>query len=109
VRLETLDDAGHAVVTGKTRVEADGSFFVKTPADKPIRFALLDKNGAYFVRHGCSGFAVENSASAWAAMWAGAFLRERVPDVLLRSNTPTDLSTSNNAGNPQNSRQEKTK
>ena len=111
VRLETLDDAGHAVVTGKTRVEADGSFFVKTPADKPIRFALLDKNGAvlrqehgwFWIRRGeqriCVGCHVGPEHSS----------ENRVPDVLLRSNTPTDLSTSNNAGNPQNSRQEKTK
>jgi hypothetical protein len=46
VRLETLDAAGHAVVTGTSPVESDGSFFVKTPADKPIRFALLDGKGA---------------------------------------------------------------
>ena len=46
VRLETLDANGHAVVTGTAPVEADGSFFVKTPSDKPIRFALLDQKGA---------------------------------------------------------------
>ncbi|MGP8173400.1 MAG: hypothetical protein ACLP7O_02485, partial [Terracidiphilus sp.] len=37
VRLETLDAQGRTVVTGTAPVEADGSFFVKTPADKPIR------------------------------------------------------------------------
>jgi hypothetical protein len=111
VRLETLDDAGHTVVNGKARVEADGSFFVKTPADKPIRFALLDKNGAvlrqehgwFWIRRGeqrvCVGCHVGPEHSS----------ENRAPDVLLHSTTPTDLSTSYNAGDPQSSRQEKTK
>jgi len=46
VRLETLDAAGHAVITGTAPVEADGSFFVKVPGDQAIRFALLDSKGA---------------------------------------------------------------
>ena len=47
VRLETMDAQWHARwSTGTAPVEADGSFFVKVPADKPIRFALLDAKGA---------------------------------------------------------------
>ena len=46
VRLETQDASGHAVTMGTAPVESDGSFFVKTPADRPIRFALLDAKGA---------------------------------------------------------------
>ena len=41
-----MDAQGHAVVMGTAPVESDGSFFVRTPADKPIRFALLDAKGA---------------------------------------------------------------
>ncbi len=46
VRLEKQDAQGHSVVSGTAPVEADGSFFVKVPADQPIRFALLDAKGA---------------------------------------------------------------
>jgi hypothetical protein len=46
VQLETRDANGRATITGTAPVEADGSFFVKVPVDKPIRFALLDAKGA---------------------------------------------------------------
>ncbi len=45
VRLETQDGAGHAVTMGTAPVEQDGSFFVKAPADRAIRFVLLDAKG----------------------------------------------------------------
>ena len=45
VRLETLDAQGHVVSNGTAPVEADGSFFVQTPADKPIRFARVATRG----------------------------------------------------------------
>jgi hypothetical protein len=94
VRLETLDAGGHAVVTGTAPVEADGSFFVKTPADKPIRFALLDAKGAvlrqehgwFWIRSGeqriCVGCHTGPERSS----------ENRVPAVLLRTTTPVDLS-----------------
>ena len=94
VRLETLDANGHAVVTGTAPVEADGSFFVKTPSDKPIRFALLDQKGAilrqehgwFWIRSGeqriCVGCHTGPERSS----------ENRVPAVLLRTTTPFDLS-----------------
>jgi hypothetical protein len=104
VRLETLDAAGHAVVTGTSPVESDGSFFVKTPADKPIRFALLDGKGAvmrqehgwFWIRRGeqriCVGCHVgPEHASA-----------NRVPAVLLKTTTPVDLSGLNSTGATKN-------
>jgi len=95
VRLETLD-AGHAVVLGTAPVESDGSFFVKTPADKPIRFALLDDQGAvlrkehgwFWIRRGeqriCVGCHVGPEHAS----------ENRVPAVLLRTTTPVDLTGS---------------
>jgi hypothetical protein len=94
VRVETLDAAGHAVTLGTAPVEADGSFFVKTPADTPIRFALLDKKGAtlrqehgwFWIRSGeqriCVGCHVGPEHAS----------ENRVPAVLLRTTTPADLS-----------------
>ena len=94
VRLETLDAAGHTVVTGTAPVEADGSFFVKTPADKPIRFALLDEKGAilrqehgwFWIRRGEQRSCVGCHAGPERAS------ENRVPAVLLRTTTPVDLS-----------------
>jgi hypothetical protein len=93
VRMETLD-AGHAVVMGTAPVEPDGSFFVKAPADKPIRFSLLDDKGAvlrqehgwFWIRRGeqriCVGCHVGPERAS----------ENHVPAVLLRSTTPVDLT-----------------
>ena len=103
LRLETLDAAGHTVVTGTAPVEADGSFLVKTPADKPIRFALLDAKGAilrqehgwFWIRGGeqrvCVGCHTGPERSS----------ENRVPAVLLRTTTPVDLSGASPAGDPE--------
>jgi hypothetical protein len=94
VRLETQDAEGHTVVTGTAPVEADGSFFVQTPADKPIRFALLDAKGTvlrqehgwFWIRRGeqriCVGCHTGPERSS----------ENRVPQVLLRTTTPVDLT-----------------
>ena len=100
VRVETLHGDGHTVVTGTAPVEADGSFFVKTPADRPIRFALLDNKGAvlrqehgwFWIRRGeqriCVGCHTGPERSS----------ENRVPAVLLRTTTPVDLSGANVSG-----------
>jgi len=94
VQLETLDDAGNAIITGRAAVEQDGSFFVKTPADRPIRFSLLDQNGAVLRQeHGWFW-----SRSGEQRICVGCHVgpehapANRVPAVLLRSTTPKDLS-----------------
>jgi hypothetical protein len=96
VRLEMQDAQGHTVVTGTAPIERDGSFFVKTPADKPIRFALLNAKGAvvrqehgwFWIRSGeqriCVGCHVGPERAS----------ENRVPAVLLRSTTPADLTGS---------------
>ncbi|MGA3265048.1 MAG: hypothetical protein ABSC47_13505, partial [Terracidiphilus sp.] len=94
VRLETMDAVGHPVFTGTAPVEPDGSFFVSTPADKPIRLALLDKNGAvlrqergwFWLRRGEQRICVGCHTGPERAS------ENRVPAVLLRTTTPVDLS-----------------
>ncbi len=94
VRLEKLDAEGRIVVMGSAPVESDGSFYVKTPADTPIRFALLDKKGAilrqehgwFWIRSGeqriCMGCHTGPERAS----------ENRVPAVLLRTTTPVDLT-----------------
>jgi hypothetical protein len=99
VRLETLDAQGRVLVTGTAPVEADGSFFVQTPADKPIRFALLDQKGAvlrqergwFWIRGGEQRICVGCHTGPERAS------ENRVPAVLLRTTTPADLTGANRA------------
>jgi hypothetical protein len=100
VRLETLNDAGHTVVTGTAPVEPDGSFFVKTPADRPIRFALLDAKGSvvrqehgwFWIRRGEQRYCVGCHTGPERSS------ENRVPAVLLRTTAPVDLTGVNAPG-----------
>ncbi len=94
VRLETMTANGRTIIMGTAPVEIDGSFFVKVPADKPIRFALLDKKGAvvrqehgwFWIRSGEQRICVGCHTGPERAS------ENRVPAVLLRSTTPADLT-----------------
>lgn len=94
VRLEVQDAAGRATAVGTAPVEPDGSFFVQVPADKAIRFSLLDRNGAvlrqehgwFWTRKGEQRICVGCHAGPERAP------ENRVPAVLLRTTTPVDLT-----------------
>jgi hypothetical protein len=94
VRLETQEANGHAVAAGTAPVEADGSFFVQVPCDRPIRFVLLDRNGAvlrqehawFWIRAGEQRYCVGCHAGPERAP------DNRVPAVLMRTTTPVDLT-----------------
>jgi len=94
VRLETQDDSGRPVPMGTAPVESDGSFFVKTPADRAIRFVLLDakgdvlrqEHGWFWIRRGEQRYCVGCHAGPEHAP------ENRVPQVLLQNTTPVDLT-----------------
>jgi hypothetical protein len=94
VRLETQDASGRAIAAGTAPVERDGSFFVQVPADRPIRFSLLDSKGAvlrqehgwFWTRSGEQRICVGCHAGPERSP------ENRVPDVLLRTTTPVDLT-----------------
>lgn len=102
VRLETLDAQGHVVVNGAAPIAPDGSFFVKAPGDRPIRFLLLDRDGKvlrsehgwFWIRNG------EERACVGCHASPARSPENRVPQILLRTTTPADLT----APQPQNSR-----
>jgi len=103
VRLETMDAEGHAVVNGTAPVEKDGSFFVKVPGDKMIRFTLLDEKGAvvrqeqgwFWIRRGEQRICVGCHTGPERAS------ENRVPAVLMRTTTPVDLTGTNPASSAQ--------
>jgi Hydrazine synthase alpha subunit middle domain len=96
VRLETLESDNHVVVNGDAPIASDGSFFVKVPGDRPIRFLLLDRNGRvlrsehgwFWARGGEQRICVGCHASPALSP------ENRVPGVLLRTTTPADLTGS---------------
>lgn len=104
VRLETRDAAGKTMALGTSPVESDGSFFVKVPPDRPIRFTLLDEKGAtvraehgwFWIRRGEQRICVGCHTGPERAA------ENNVPAVLLRTTTPTDLT---GAGAPEVARQ----
>jgi len=94
VRIETQDANGHAVAAGIAPVEADGSFFVSVPVDRPIRFALLDRRGAV-LRHEQGWFWLRGGEQRYCVGCHAGPERaseNRVPAVLMRTTKPVDLT-----------------
>jgi hypothetical protein len=95
VRVETLDPAGHVLPLGSAPVERDGSFFVQGPGDRPLRFILLDaaghpllqEHGWFWIRSGEQRICVGCHTGPERAP------ENRVPEVLLRSTTPVDVTS----------------
>jgi hypothetical protein len=94
VRVEVQDTNGRAVVAGKAPVEQDGSFYVRVPGDRSIRFSLLDKKGTvirqehgwFWARGGEQRYCVGCHTGPEHAS------ENHVPAVLMRSTVPTDLT-----------------
>ena len=93
VRVWALDDAGATVPLGKAPVESDGSFFVQAPADRGIRFELLDRAGKtvaaekgwFWARRGEQRVCVGCHAGPERAP------ENAVPQTLVRSTDPAPL------------------
>ncbi len=93
VRMEMRSTDGTVVTVGTAPVEADGSFFVKVPGDRQIRFALLDATGAvirqergwFWSRRGEQRICVGCHTGPEHAP------ENNMPVVLTRSTTPVDL------------------
>jgi hypothetical protein len=94
VRLDAMDNAGHAVAMGTAPVESDGSFYVRVPADQPIRFVLLDGKGAvvrqehgwFWIRKGEQRICVGCHTGPERAS------ENTMPQVLLHTTIPVDLT-----------------
>ncbi|HLY04683.1 MAG TPA: hypothetical protein VKR31_02945 [Rhizomicrobium sp.] len=96
VRVEALDDSGHAIDMGTAPVEQDGSFFIQVRGDRPIRLALLDARGSVLrQQHGWFwARAGEQRICVGCHTGPERAAENRVPAVLLRTTTPIDLTGS---------------
>jgi len=94
VRVMMFEETtGQARILGEAPVESDGSFFIAVPADRPVRFELLDPAGKVIhaqrswiwtrpgEEHGCVGCHEDKSVAP----------TNRWPLTLRRFDTPTRL------------------
>ncbi|MGA8529517.1 MAG: hypothetical protein WB622_07365 [Acidobacteriaceae bacterium] len=100
VRVETQDPGGCVKELGTAPVMQDGSFFVKVPGDTALRFVLLDaagrtlrqERGWFWIRNGEQRICVGCHTGPERAP------DNRVPEVLVQSTTPVDVSGTGTAG-----------
>ncbi len=94
VRLESQDPNGHIHNNGTAPIYPDGSFFVKVPENLPIRFLLLDKNGAVLRRERGWFWSRGGEQRICVGCHTGPALspENQVPEVLLHTTTPMDLT-----------------
>lgn len=94
MRLYTQDGSGHDKLLGTTTVEADGSFYLRSPADQPLKIELLDRSGKtlkkeagwFWMRRGEQRICVGCHAGPETAP------ENAVPAVLQRSTIPADMT-----------------
>jgi len=90
---------GNEKLLGTATVESDGSFYLRTPADQPLKIELLDRSGKtlkkeagwFWLRRGEQRVCVGCHAGPETAP------ENAVPAVLLRSTVPADMTRSADA------------
>lgn len=93
VRLWTEGADGKAVELGSTQVDPDGSFYLQTPSERPLRFELLDRDGKTLAAEKGWFWMRKGEQRVCVGCHAGP---ERAPDnvtpqVLLRTQTPVRM------------------
>ncbi len=94
VRLYTQGTSGQEKPLGTAPVDGDGSFYLRTPADQPLKIELLDRSGRtlkkeagwFWLRRGEQRVCVGCHAGPETAP------ENAVPAVLLRSIIPADMT-----------------
>jgi hypothetical protein len=94
VRVWSQNSHGGAVALGKAPVEPDGSFYVQTPSEVPLRFELLDREGKTIAAEKGWFWARKGEQRVCVGCHAGP---ERAPDnvspqVLVRTQKPVPVS-----------------
>jgi hypothetical protein len=93
VKVWSRNSRGDTVVLGQAPVDPDGSFYVQTPSEAPLRFELLDRDGGTIAAEKGWFWARRGEQRVCVGCHAGP---ERAPDnvapqVLLRTQTPVRM------------------
>jgi hypothetical protein len=93
VRVWSQNSHGGAVMLGKAPVEPDGSFYVQTPSEKPLRFELLDREGKTIAAEKGWFWARKGEQRVCVGCHAGPERapENAVPQVLLRTQKPVPM------------------
>jgi hypothetical protein len=94
MNLYTTSDKGKPVLLGRSSVDADGSFYVQVPADKPLQIELLDRQGKTLKREQGWFWTRKGEQRICVGCHAGPERapENAVPAVLLRTTTPVNLT-----------------
>jgi hypothetical protein len=94
VRLYTRAASGDEKLLGETTVEKDGSFYLKTPADQPLKVELLDSGGKTLKREAGWFWLRRGEQRVCVGCHAGPETAPEnvVPAVLLRSTIAADMT-----------------
>lgn len=95
IRLYSGDDSGSATALGTAPVERDGSFFLHVPSDRPLQIELLDAEGRTLKREAGFFWMRRGEQRVCVGCHAGPETapENAVPQVLLKSTTPADMTT----------------
>ncbi|HEX6501696.1 MAG TPA: hypothetical protein VF011_00520 [Terriglobales bacterium] len=96
VRLYTRNAAGREAPLGSTGVEPDGSFYLRVPADQPLKLEMLDAAGKSLQKEGGWFWLRKGEQRICVGCHAGPETapENAVPAVLLRSTVATDMTSS---------------
>jgi hypothetical protein len=94
VRLHTQDRSGNEKLLGIAAVESDGSFYLRTPADQPLKIELLDRSGKTLKKEAGWFWLRRGEQRACVGCHAGPETapENAEPAVLLRSTIPADMT-----------------
>jgi len=94
VRLYTQLETGHEKLLGSATVEGDGSFYLRIPADQPVKIELLDRSGRTLKRESGWFWMRKGEQRVCVGCHAGPETapENSVPAVLLRSINPADMT-----------------
>lgn len=94
VRVYTQDSGRSTRVLGEAPVEADGSFYVQVPGDKPLQIELLDRAGKSLEREAGWFWMRRGEQRVCVGCHAGPETapENAVPMALLKSTKPADLT-----------------
>jgi len=94
VRVWSQDRRGRAVVLGNAPVEPDGSFYVQTPSEVPLRFELVGHDGRTIAAEKGWFWARKGEQRVCVGCHAGPERAPEnvVPQVLIRTRNPVAMS-----------------